>query len=228
MGQSRDPNHVRSLNRICVVFSCLCLGYPTTTKPSPAFSPSALLLLPSHVLTLQLEVFLNMISEKYFGKSVTDLCQFLSHENQTLKTVSGQLFRACYPHSAATTLTTRAGGAGSWGPEEGAGVSLLSQAPLWSPSRFSSTAFPIVRPSLQSLFTNLSHKDYLNSYHETDTMLGAQDIIRNKIVGSALRELATFKRIPGTCLVVQQVRLPTPNAGGPGSIPGQGTGFRRP
>ena len=28
---------------------------------------------------------------------------------------------------------------------------------------------------------------------------------------------------PGTSLVVQWVRLCTPNAGGPGSIPGQGT-----
>ena len=27
----------------------------------------------------------------------------------------------------------------------------------------------------------------------------------------------------GTSLVVQQLRLPTPNAGGPGSIPGRGT-----
>ena len=82
MGQSWDPSHVCCLNRIYVVFFCLCLGYPTT-KPSPAFSPSTLFLLPSDVLTLQFEVFLNVISEKYFGKSVIDLCQFLSHENQT-------------------------------------------------------------------------------------------------------------------------------------------------
>ena len=31
------------------------------------------------------------------------------------------------------------------------------------------------------------------------------------------------QHIPGTSLVVQWIRLHAPNAGGPGSIPGQGT-----
>lgn len=85
MGQSWDPSHVCCLNRIHVVFFRLCLGYQQL-RHLLAFSPLTLFLLPSDVLTLETEVFLNMISEKYFGKSVTDLCQFLSHENQTRKT----------------------------------------------------------------------------------------------------------------------------------------------
>ena len=37
-----------------------------------------------------------------------------------------------------------------------------------------------------------------------------------------------FKRIPGTLLVVQWLGLHTPNAGGLGLIPGQGTRSRMP
>ena len=36
-------------------------------------------------------------------------------------------------------------------------------------------------------------------------------------------ELPYNPKIPGTSLVVQWLRLRAPNAGGPGSIPGQGT-----
>ena len=35
--------------------------------------------------------------------------------------------------------------------------------------------------------------------------------------------METVKRLVGTSLEVQGLRLCTPNAGGPGSIPGQGT-----
>ena len=82
MGQSWDPSHVCCLKGIPVVFFCLCLGYQQL-RHLLAFSPLTLFLLPSDVLTPQSEVFLNMISEKHFGRRVTDLCQFLSHENQT-------------------------------------------------------------------------------------------------------------------------------------------------
>ena len=170
MGQSPGPNHVPLWTESVLCFPASALvtqQQPSHLLPSP---PQARLLLPSHVLTLQLEVFLNMISEKYFGKSATDLCQFLSHENQTLKTVSGHLFWACYPHSTTTTLTPSRWRLQLAAGRRGGGVSPV-QAPSWSPSRLPPTASPLVRPSLYVYYmcTNLPHKGYLSSYHETDT-----------------------------------------------------------
>ena len=46
---------------------------------------------------------------------------------------------------------------------------------------------------------------------------------KNGKVSWQLREDADLKEMAGTFLMVQRIRLHASNAGGPGSIPGQGT-----
>ena len=49
------------------------------------------------------------------------------------------------------------------------------------------------------------------------------DATEHTHITKVLRTLQTKKNFLGTSLVVQWLRLHTPNAGGPGSITGQGT-----